>query len=209
VESLPFTISAPEGALLYFWEVPQGVQATKSKGRTLTVQVAPKGTLTFAVDAVHVDFKAGTALTKSGSITVQVGDKPGPGPLPPDPAPPIPPEPNPDPAPIPAQGFRVLIIYESGVNLSLTQHSIIYGKLVRDYLQSKCVVGQDGKTKEFRIYDKDLDVSGDSSLWQTAMNRGRTKTLPWIIISNGKTGYEGPLPNSVPATMTLLRKFGD
>lgn len=212
VDKLPFTIKAPPRDALHYWELPPGVTAKRTRGNVLTITAAPKGAVTINVEAVWFDQKAKKLIAELGEITVQVGDVPGPGPVPPGPVPPKPPdppEPRPDPAPIPFQGFRVLIIYESGMNLSLTQHSIIYGKTVRDYLQAKCVVGADGKTKEFRIYDKDLDVTGDAYLWQTAMNRGRTKTLPWLIISNGKTGYEGPLPNSVAETMILLRKFGE
>lgn len=33
-------------------------------------------------------------------------------------------------------------------------------------------------------------------------------TLPWLIISNGKTGWEGPVPHSVDDMLSLLQKYG-
>lgn len=150
----------------------------------------------------------------SEMIQKQIQTVTAPQPPPPDPpAPPTPvPPPTPptpvDPAPIPADGNRVLIVYETAdlTNYPAAQTNVLYAKQVRDYLRSKCVVGPDGKTREWRIYDKDLDLSGESPLWRDAMKRDR-KSLPWIVISTGKTGYEGPLPADVPSTLALLKKY--
>jgi hypothetical protein len=78
---------------------------------------------------------------------------------------------------------------------------------VRDYLRGKCVVGADGKTSEFRIWDKDVDAAADAKHWQDALKRPRAST-PWLIVSDGKSGYEGPLPANVDETLALLKKFG-
>lgn len=145
--------------------------------------------------------------------TVVVGDVP-PGPVPPDPVPPgptppVPPVPPPPPAPIPVAGFRVLIIEETAdrPRLPVTQMAVLFSKTIRDYLDRKCVVGNDGKTREWRIWDKDTDASAEARHWGEALKRPR-KDTPWIVISDGKTGYEGPLPANVEATMTLLRQYG-
>lgn len=133
-----------------------------------------------------------------------------PPPIPPEPKPPDPkpPEPAPTPAPIPVAGLRVLIVYESADvgKLSAGQRAIIFGKSVRDALDAKCVIGPDGKTREWRIFDKDVDATADSKLWADAMKRNRT-AYPWLIISNGTTGWEGPLPATAGEFMNLVERY--
>ena len=138
--------------------------------------------------------------------TVVIGDAPPvpPGPVPPGPVPP-------GPAPIPVDGFRVLVVYESAElpKLPPQQQAVLYAKSVRDYLDAKCAVGADGKTREWRMWDKDSDASGEAKHWQDALKRER-KSVPWIIVSTGKGGYEGPLPASVAETLALMKKhFGE
>lgn len=82
----------------------------------------------------------------------------------------------------------------------------IYDQSLRDYLSSACVKGEDGVTPEWRILDKDTDVSGDGKAWQEAMKRPHP-TMPWIVVSNGKTGYEGPLPADSAAIKALVQKY--
>ena len=126
------------------------------------------------------------------------------GPIPPGPIPP-----GPTPAPIPAAGLHVLIVEESAERgkLPINQQSIILGATVRDYLDTHCAVEADGKTHGYRIWDKDVATNNESQLWQDAMKRQRS-SVPWVVISNGREGYEGPLPKSVDEMMTLLRRFG-
>jgi hypothetical protein len=146
--------------------------------------------------------------TEAVRCLVVVGTpSPDPQPTPPTPTPP--PGPTPDPAPIPEAGFRVLMVYETGEvqKLPPAQGSVLYSKQIRDYLDSKCVVGRDGKTREWRIWDKDIDTTNETAIWQSAMKRDR-KSVPWIVISNGKTGFEGPLPASVSEALALLKKYG-
>lgn len=143
--------------------------------------------------------------------TINAGDVP-PDPTPPGPVPPIPPAPpgpTPGPAPIPAAGFRVLILYESAElsKIPPDQRQIIFSKDVRDYLNAKCIAGADGKTKEWRMFDKDTDVSSETSIWQAAMQR-HPLSLPWMLISTGTSGFEGPLPANPADALTLLKKYG-
>lgn len=141
-------------------------------------------------------------------VLVPPGPGPGPSPTPPDPAP-KPPEPAPvpdAPAPIPAEGLHVLIQYESKDRLTPAQHSIVYGKEIRDLLNSRCPLGPNGKTRQWRIWDPDVPGYDDSKLWGDAQKRAAGKGA-WIIISNGKTGYEGPLPATVEKTMELIDKY--
>lgn len=112
-------------------------------------------------------------------------------------------------APIQEPGFRVLMVYESAdlSQLSESQKSVLYSTKIREYLNAKCSKGVDGKTSDYRIIDQDTDVSGDSDWWQEVMKRER-KSLPWLVISNGKTGFEGPLPKSVDEALAVLKKYG-
>lgn len=138
--------------------------------------------------------------------TVVVGDAPpippDPGPKPPDPKPPDPPSPS---APIQAEGFKVMMFYEEQKPIPAGQHSIIYGKTVREYLDKKCA--PEGKLKGYWIVDQNTDLSGLAKHWQDAAKHPRT-SVPWVIVSNGKTGYEGPMPATVAEMMTLLEKYG-
>lgn len=128
---------------------------------------------------------------------------PGPGPGP-DPKPPAP-----GPAPIPVDGFRALLVFEKTElnKLPASQLNAVYSEKVRAYLQSHCVASPDGKTKEFRYYDQNDNLANDSKVWQDAFARPRTK-VPWIVLSNGKTGYEGPVPLTEAELLQLLTKYG-
>jgi hypothetical protein len=151
----------------------------------------------------------GGKLSDFAVCVVKVGKQPDPGPGPKPPDPPVPPTPPDPPAPIPADGFRVLMVYETAEvsKYPAAQSAVLYSKSVRDYLNAKCAAGPDGKTKEWRIWDKDADPSQEASHWQAAMKRTRAGT-PWLVVSDGKTGFEGPLPNTVEETLTLLKKYG-
>ena len=194
------------------WEVdpedaPLDYATTPSRDRLEFV--APPGRYSVRVLIIQMG-EDGVILPLKLRHTVTIG-KPGPGPDPtppgPNPPDPTPPGPTPGPAPIPVDGFRVLMVYETAEvsKLPKEQQSVLYSKKVRDYMDSKCVAN--GGTKEWRIWDKDIDTSGESKLWQDAMKRTR-QSIPWLIVSDGKTGYEGPLPPNVEATLELLKKYG-
>lgn len=153
------------------------------------------------VYTVYAVVAIGDDVSPFAMCTVIVGDGPLP-PIPPKPDPPIPPKPDP---PIPVAGLRVLIVYESATPGDAPK--IIATKSVRDYLNTKCVLGADGKSPEWRFLDKDTPMGNASKVWQDAMLLPR-QSLPWIIISTGAAGYSGPLPATADATLALLRKYG-
>ena len=110
--------------------------------------------------------------------------------------------------PIPYTGLRVLIIYESD-DLSKyppEQTSILYDGSFRKYLDSVTVLGSDGKTHEWRCWDKDISLHDVADLWKNAMSRPHPN-LPWIVISNGATGFEGPLPLNTAETIELVQRY--
>lgn len=142
------------------------------------------------------------------AFVVVVGDAPPPPPpVPPGPVPPGPIPPGP--APIPLPGLRVLVVYESAETLSREQGSALSSQEMRGWLNRYCARGPDGKTAEWRVWDKDVNVANVAAHWREAMARPR-KTLPWIVISRPEKGggYEGPLPGNIQDMMTLLRKWG-
>ncbi len=128
-----------------------------------------------------------------------------PGPVPPGPGP----GPGPTPTPIPGVGFKAMVIYETADlgKMPPKQLSIIEAKSIRDYLNAKTVPTADGGKRGWYITDQSADFSGESKVWQDAIKRPRTQ-IPWIILGDGKNGFEGPLPADVPATLELLRRFG-
>jgi hypothetical protein len=173
------------------------------KGKSVTtVEAIGKGDVELLVIPEGVKTE-GEILRRRLAVDAGTPDPPpgpGPGPNPPQPI---------DPAPIPVAGFRVLIVFEEkdASKLPLGQHSAIYGKQIRDYLNAKCVIGADGKTKDWWILDQNVNTVNMQKHWQDAMARKRT-TLPWLIVSDGKTGYEGPLPLTLEETMKILKKVG-
>lgn len=167
-----------------------------------------------AIAAKTVDGKAKQARSVVCVVTVgAVPPGPGPGPGPDPKPPPVPPPPDPVPPPvpppIPVDGFRVLIVYESSELATMPRAQLVslYAQQVRDYLAAHCVKGPDGRTAEWRVWDQNVSTANEAKLWQDAMARKRDK-LPWIVISTGKTGYEGPLPADTAGTLELLRKYG-
>lgn len=164
---------------------------------------APPGTYKVKLRALRT--KDGAASFETARATVVIGT-PAP-PIPP--APPVPPTPPPEPAPIPAAGLRVLIVWnqKEEAKMPAAQQHVLYARSVRDYLDSKCPMGPDGKQREWRIWGDGVATDAAPKLWQDAMKRPR-KSLPWILISTGVGGYEGPLPADVDATLALLKKYG-
>lgn len=169
------------------------------------------GTGSADVFVVPEGAKKGDTIRKRLDVDDGTGPRPPPDPTPPGPKPPDPKPPGPAPAeksPFEGDGFRVLVVFESGASLTPGQHSVIYGRTVRDYLTAKCAKGPDGKTPDFRIYDKDVDASGEHPNWQRALARPR-KTIPWVVLGNSPTNWEeGPVPGNVPDAMNLFKKYG-
>lgn len=120
--------------------------------------------------------------------------------------------PSPDPGPVPTPvdvvpikepGFRVIVVYESADGVP----DQISGVQVRNYLNTKCAKGPDGKTADYRVWDQDVDLTNASRYFVEAMLRPRS-SLPWILISDGKRGHEGPLPTTSAEVLELLKKYG-
>lgn len=129
-----------------------------------------------------------------------VGPRPPPGPKPDEPDPPKP--------PIPADGKRVLILYESAEMSTYPQSQVnqFTSSTLREYLRTHCSPGPVNGTPEFRIWDKDTDLTNVPQVWRDAMALPRG-TLPQLIVSNGVEGFSGPLPATEAETLAIVKKY--
>jgi hypothetical protein len=153
--------------------------------------------------------KGDTASDIAVGWVVILGSQPQPPvPVPPQPdIKPLPVPPPPSPAPIPLAGFRVAVIFEqNGAAAVLTkqQYNELYGAEVAAYLNAKCAKDAKGQP-DWRIWNKDTPLATAPKIWQDVMARPRDN-LPWIVISDGVSGFEGPLPDG--GILNLLRKWG-
>ena len=129
------------------------------------------------------------------NVTDGTPPAPGPGPKPP----------GPNPAPIPEQGLRVLIVHDPRVPLPYKQEMAMRASEVVDWLDRKCAK-VDGQP-EWRIYSVTTKMDNASKVWKDAMAKPRA-SVPWILISDGTKGHEGPLPDDTDALMKLLKSIG-
>ncbi len=108
--------------------------------------------------------------------------------------------------PISADGFRVMLVYEDSKlsQMPEPEKSVIFSTEVRKFLLDHCATASG--SPDFRIVTDKTDLSSDEAHWREAFARPR-KANPWLMI-NGKTkgGFEGKMPESVEAMLSLLKK---
>lgn len=184
--------------------VADGKKVVTKKGQAGWIYFTGKpGEYLVTATAGKVD-KDGNLLLEDAEFTITIGDAP---PVPPGPTPVPPgPTPGPDDAPIKAPGFRVLIVYETSKSLPAKQMLIIESTAMRTLLKKTCVTDKDNPNGAWKMWDPDVDTGNVPKDWADAMKRPR-KSVPWVIVSNGTTGYEGPLPDDVDAMTALLAKY--
>lgn len=155
----------------------------------------------------HAAFRATTRILGVADNPVPPGPGPGPAPEPQ-------PNPTPSPAPIEGAGFRVLIVYETSAVISSPQRAAITSNDVRTYLNGKCA--RVNNHPEWRILDPDQAMTA-GAIWAKALARpmqltktvdGKEVAQAWVIISNGVTGFEGPVPDEPGKFLDLLKKYG-
>ena len=111
--------------------------------------------------------------------------------------------------PIGGVGLKVLIIAEQTTLSSLPEEQlqVFYGQEMRKYLNESCSKDSVTQLPEWRVLDPDTKFPEQCDLvWCKAMARERGE-LPWIIVSNGKTGFEGKLPKNTKSTIELINRF--
>lgn len=101
------------------------------------------------------------------------------------------------PPPIDAPGYNVLIVEETADRGQMTEDQVA----ILTSVQLRTWIDQQPGT--LMILDDDAPIEQLAKPWQEAMKRPRA-SLPWLIVSNGQTGWEGPLPADVAATQAVL-----
>lgn len=151
-------------------------------------QIRSKGE--FWIDVTAIDFEKN--IYGRQRKVLKIGNDPTPEPEP---------TPTPTPAPIPEPGLHVLLVWESADASALTsgQRDIFYSSDSRSFLKEK-------SGNKWRLYDKDVILPESEKVWATALKRPRT-SLPWVIISNGTTGYEGPVSENLADFKKLVEQY--
>jgi len=155
----------------------------------------------FWVDVTAIDFDKNIygrqqKILEVGAAPPTPDPEPDPGPSP---------EPEPDPTPVPdapidAPGMHILVVFETAPTdaeqMTPAQANMLNSVTTREYLTSIA-------PGNWRLLDKDTYYSDSENIWGKAIKRPRTE-IPWLIISNGKTGYEGPLPKTFDELKALI-----
>lgn len=179
------------------WRIRPSLQSfTAQDGETLVLNTGLKPQVVEILQIVSLGDR-----NAYQELSIRIGNAPNP---PPD----VDPDPEPEPTPVIGKLY-VAIIEEVADRPTLPpgQQSIFTAKEVRDYRDRACAKHPEDGTPEWKILDKDLDVSKEPEWIKKAFSEQRT-TLPWIVFSNGKQGYSGPLPGTVIETLELLKKYG-
>lgn len=105
-------------------------------------------------------------------------------------------------APFPSDGLTVVIIEETEARmrgeLSPGHFAALASNDVREWAKAAGA--------HFRVFDQHTPTAGMTETELAAFNL-KFDSLPWIHISNGKTGFTGPLPDGVEATIALMEKY--
>ena len=183
-------------AIHWYWQANDGIQIDKHAD-TVYVSATKPGTYWIVAYTVKGSTIDGFAACMVTTNTAPIPPPPGPTP------------PTPTPSPISVPGMRVLIVYDEMARDKLTsaQRAILGGVAIRDFLDAKCVVGPDNKTKEWRMWDAGVVTTNAEKVWQDMFARPRA-SVPWVVVSNyPKGGYEGPLPANVDELKAIITKL--
>ena len=115
------------------------------------------------------------------------------------------------PPPIAEPGFRVMIIEDvfSRKDLPTDQYNVIMSTApgsFREFLLARAVKVHGVPDLRFISHTNPLDQ--DAPYWQAAAKLPRD-SYPWLIVSNGKAGYSGPLPKTTAEALALVRPFAE
>lgn len=165
-----------------------GIRRIASRAKSLIVKVKPEGGVQLSMPSLPTVLLAAAIVMGLAQRGCTWPDIPWPIPIP-----------IIDNAPIDAPGLHVLIVEETEdrTKLNQAQANIMDSLVWREYVE--------GKGGDWQLLDD--DVTGEAEKWQKALQRPRTAS-PWVIVSNGKTGEECPLPATLDDLMALLRKYG-
>jgi len=92
--------------------------------------------------------------------------------------------------------LHIMIVRESQARLNNDQFAVVNGPTLR-----KLPAGH------WRVYDPQQDASRDDQWARDAFAVTRS-SIPWQVLSNGKSGESGPLSANEAELETLLKKYG-
>lgn len=120
-----------------------------------------------------------------------------PAPPPPDPSPVDPTVPV-NPVDVAVDGPRLLIVeeFDQRGRLPASQIDIFVSAAVREAIESR--------GGQLRILDQNTPAEGAPEWFRAALALPR-QSLPWLVWSDGRTGYSGPLPAT---EAELLKRIG-
>lgn len=101
--------------------------------------------------------------------------------------------------PVPGDGFHVLIVEQTEDRGELPESQ----KTGMMSTPLRRLVMNNGGT--FHLWDADIDASRESKWFRDAMKLPMD-SLPWLVVSNGKTGFSGPLPATAGAIEAEVRR---
>lgn len=180
------------------WRGAGGLQVEKVGDAAVIVAAESAGTyeLLAWTCADGEPTEAAVCLVNVGGVDPKPPE-PGPGPKPPPPPIPTPPIP---------QGFRAVLVYESGSNMTKAQLAVLYSPAVEKYLTAKTEGGKGG----WRRWDKDVDTKYEAELWRNLWTAAKPGlgALPAVVLVGGQKGETHPLPATEAEMMALLKKWG-
>lgn len=109
--------------------------------------------------------------------------------------------------PFECEGLHAVVFYDEGARLIMPSNQIaaFEGADVRDWAHANA--------KEFLALDKDVAESDLTAPWvKAAWKSYKEKSggkLPWIVVSNGKTGESSEYPSTPTDAIALLSKYAE
>jgi len=191
---------------------PKGTPAEREGKALIVKEVVPGISYRFALTAVGDPNPEtpGFPFIATDYVDVPILPTPQP-PKPVDPVNPVDPVPVPAPVPPgPIGNMRAVVLYESSANMTANQYNAMFSTVgIRPYLKAKTLKDSDGGNG-YRVWDKDVDVSNESSEWQDAMAKAKAdpKPLPKIVLFSGMTPVDSRTVVDETDAMTWLRSKG-
>jgi len=191
----------------YFWDVyPEDEVTIVSEDANKIVFEVP---MTPEVE-YSVRWVAKEAKQKQQTVRTKV--KAGHGPQPP-PTPVDPPVDPTKPSPFEAPGIRSIFYFRDMdmMNYTPDQRAAILGVPWREYLKRICADDTAlASGKGFTMIQPGGDFSLAPALWKKAAERPTSLSAdaPWMIVGNGKSGFEGPMPKTTAEIKKIFKDLG-
>lgn len=115
------------------------------------------------------------------------------------------PEPVPTPIPVPDAPLRVILVVDSGKDMTRGQLNALASTHVRGWLDQHCAKDAAGRPA-WRQWAPDQDVSNESADWQSVWSdvEPQLKQPPQVVVARGQKAKIYPLPDSADELLKLL-----